>query len=81
MGTVTVGAVRFHAHSGDHEPRHVHAKIGSGELVIDLLDDGYVALSTRRNARRNVTNSEVRKALNAASAVYAQLIALWEKAH
>jgi hypothetical protein len=81
MGTVTVGEVRFHAHPGDHNPRHVHAKIGSGEVVIDLLDDGKVALSPRKRARKNVTDSEVRKALNAADAAYKQLVILWEKAH
>jgi hypothetical protein len=37
MGTITVGGVRFHAHSGDHHPPHVHAKIGSGEVVLDLI--------------------------------------------
>ncbi len=55
MGTVTVGEVWFDAHPGDRDPRHVHGKIGSGEVVSDLLEDG-------KGTRKNVTDSEVRKA-------------------
>jgi len=52
-----------------------------GEVIIDLLGGGNVALAKRKNVRRNVTDSEVRKALNAADSAYDRLIALWEKTH
>lgn len=81
MGTIRVGEVRLSVYSNDHEPRHAHAEIGSGEVIIDLLDGGNVALANRKNARRNVTDSEVRKALDAANRAYAQLVQLWEKTH
>jgi hypothetical protein len=78
-GTIRVGEVRFAIYPNDHSPRHTHAFIGSGFVVIELLPDGVVALSLRRKARRGVTDSEVRKALKAAASAYHDLVALAEE--
>jgi hypothetical protein len=81
VGTIRVGEVWLSVYPNDHEPPHVHAEIGAGKIVIDLLPDGNVALSTRKKAVRKATASEVRKALRAAETAYAELIELWEKTH
>jgi hypothetical protein len=73
--------VRFIAYPQDHEPRHVHGFIGSGEVIVDLRLDGSVALARRDDAVRGVTRSEVRKVLEAAERRYHQLVAHWEKMH
>jgi hypothetical protein len=64
-----------------HLPMHVHAFTASGECVIDLLEGGNVRLSSRKKARKRITESEIRKALKAADAAYDLLVALWKEAH
>jgi len=66
---------------GDHDPRHFHAFVGDGEVVIDLTSDRRVVLSEREDAVRGATVSEVRKVLNRAIRHFDELAELWEKAH
>jgi hypothetical protein len=73
--------VRFIAYPQDHEPRHVHGFIGSGEVIVDIRPDGAVALARRVDAVRGVTRSEVRKVLEAAERRYHDLVAHWENMH
>jgi hypothetical protein len=57
------------------------AKIGSGEVIIDILSKGRVRLSDRADAvRGRVTRSEVKKALLAAEAAHPALLALLKEA-
>ena len=79
MPTVQVGAVQFRVYPQDHLPRHVHAFIGDGEVIIDLRNDRTVAVADRRNAVRNATRTEVRRALETAASVFDQLVLLWEQ--
>jgi Domain of unknown function (DUF4160) len=76
MGTITVDGVRFHAHSGDHHPPHVHAKIGAGQVILELIPGDVAVLDSS-----NVTRSELRKVIATARAARPQLEILWKKAH
>ncbi|HLB08118.1 MAG TPA: DUF4160 domain-containing protein [Gemmatimonadaceae bacterium] len=69
------------AYPQDHLRRHVHAFIGSGEVIVDLRADGSVALADRTDAVFRVTPAEVRKVLKAAAAAFEKLAAAWEKMH
>lgn len=79
MPTIRVGAVQFRVYPQDHPPRHVHAFIGDGEVIIDLRHDRTVAVADRRNAVRNATRSEVRRVLAIAADIFDQLVLLWEQ--
>ena len=78
-----VGGTRFKLYPQDHEPRHVHAFVGSGEVVIDLRADGTIALAMRASGavRGNVSRSEVRKVLAAADGAFDRLAKAWEDMH
>jgi hypothetical protein len=77
MGTIRVGEVRFHVWSDDHEPRHIHAEIGSGRVTLWLQADGAVVVGKIIGLNRN----EVRKARAAAISAFDALAALWEEIH
>lgn len=83
VSTVRVGGMRFKVYPQDHEPRHVHALIGAGEVVIDLRADGTVALAARASGaiRGSVSRNEVRKALAAAAGAFDRLAKAWEDMH
>ena len=81
MGSKRFGGVLFVTKMGDHDPRHFHAFVGGGEVVIELTSDRRVILSERDDAVRGATASEVRKALNRATRHFDELAELWEKAH
>jgi hypothetical protein len=81
MSTVRVGEVRFRIYPQDHVPRHVHGLIGAGEVIVDLRDDGSVALANRRNAVSRVTRTEVRRVLAAAATAFDRLAGTWEEMH
>jgi hypothetical protein len=83
MSAVRVGAVRFKVYPQDHEPRHIHAFVGSGEVVLDLRSDGTVTLAKRGSGaiRGSVTRSEVKKALSAAAEAFERLAEAWEDMH
>jgi hypothetical protein len=83
MSTVRVGAIRFKVYPQDHEPRHVHAFVGSGEVIIDLRSDGTVTLAKRGIGaiRGSVTRSDVKKVLRAAAGAFERLAEAWEDMH
>jgi hypothetical protein len=69
--------------SGDHAGRaipHVHADIGSGEVVVELTPAG-VRLSEAHSGaiRGKITKNELRIVLRTARDSYQQLIELWEE--
>ncbi len=85
MGSKRVGQVRFMAIPGDHAGSavpHLHAFIGSGQVVIELLAGNRVGLSTAHAlpTRGKVTKNEVRIVLATAHAAFDDLLALWEEA-
>ncbi|GGA63567.1 hypothetical protein GCM10011507_13980 [Edaphobacter acidisoli] len=53
------------------------------EVIVDLLEDGNVALANRRDAIRpaNAKRSDVKKILRSAAEHFDDLVALWEKTH
>ena len=78
-----VGQVRFRAISGDHSGAkvpHLHGDIGSGEVVVEFLDDGTVRLSQTHGdpIRGRVTTRELRIVLEAARDSYHELLSLWK---
>ncbi len=83
MGTKSFEGVRFAVHSDDHDPPHVHAKTPDAVLILDLLGDGKIRLSSREdavtpgNAKRNV-QAKIRRV---AKENVDELEALWEKTH
>jgi hypothetical protein len=83
VGSARVGQVRFQAISGDHAGAatpHLHAFVGSGEIVIELVD-GAARLSLAHGSpiRGTVTRNEVRLVLAAAESTYDRLVALWKE--
>ena len=75
MSGVIVRGVIFLAYSKDHVPRHVHGFIGgkpqgkgTGEVIVDLREDGTVALADH-------------KVLKAAALAFDRLVAAWEEMH
>ncbi len=80
MSSTRVRGVSFRVYPQDHEPRHIHGFIGSGEVIVDLRADGTVALAHRKDAiRGTVTRSEVRKVLTAAGEAFQTLADLWDE--
>lgn len=78
-----MGRVRFRAISGDHSGAHIphlHADIGSGEVIVEFLADETVRLSKSHGdpIRGRVTTREVRIVLEAARDSYDELIRLWK---
>lgn len=81
MSGLRVGEVRFRVYPQDHDPRHVHGFIGSGEVIIDLRADGTVDLAKREDNNCGLTRSEIRKVLDAAADAFNALTELWERMH
>lgn len=71
----------FVAKAGDHDPRHFHAFVGDGEVVVELTSERQVILADRNDAVRCATASDVRKALRLAAEHFDDLVKLWENAH
>ena len=73
----------FVAYPQDHTPRHVHAFVGEAEVIIDLREDGCVALADRIDAVRpgNAKRADVKTALYVAAENFEELVLLWEKMH
>jgi hypothetical protein len=80
---VRVGGIRFKVYPQDHEPRHVQAFVGSGEVVIDLRADGTIVLAGRASGavRGNMSRSDVKKVLAAAAGAFDRLAKAWEDMH
>lgn len=83
MGSKTFDGVWFIAFSHDHPPPHVHGYYAETRVVVDLLLDGNIAKSSRRDAVRpaNPKRSDVQRILRVAVAHAAELRELWEKTH
>lgn len=83
MSTVRVGEITFKIYPQDHHPRHVHAFVGSGEVIIDLHEDGTVRFANRAGGpiRGHITRSETRKVLVAAASAFDRLAQAWDKMH
>lgn len=81
MSSPRVREVLFKVFPQDHEPRHVHGLIGSGQVIVDLRADGSVGLANRPDAVCGVTASEVRKVLKFAAEAFSELAELWERMH
>lgn len=83
MGSKRIGQVRFRVISGDHAGSatpHVHADIGSGEVVVELVAES-VRLSGAHSdpIRGRVTKNELRIVLRTARDSYQQLLELWKE--
>ena len=83
MGSIRIGQVRFRVISGDHAGSavpHVHADIGSGEVIVELASGG-VRLSVAHSdpIRGRVTRNELRIVLRTARDSYQQLLELWKE--
>ncbi|MHB1770040.1 MAG: DUF4160 domain-containing protein [Minisyncoccota bacterium] len=83
MGSRRFGQVRFRAISGDHvgaPAPHLHADIGGGEVVIELLPGGAVRLSAAHSdpIRGKVTARELRIVLETARDAHSGLMNLWK---
>jgi hypothetical protein len=83
VGSKRVGEVRFQSFSGDHPGAsvpHLHAFIGSGEVVIELPPDGGVRLSQAHGApiRGTVSVRQQRIVLETARDNHEALIDLWK---
>lgn len=82
MGSARFGQVRFQAYPQDHEPCHIHAFIGSGEVIIELRTaDQTVVLADRDDNVNGAKRSEVRRVLDTARDHFDELIAKWEEMH
>ena len=83
MGSIRLEGVRFAAFTLDHLPRHVHGFYAEAVVIIDLLPDGAVRLSTRVDAVRpgNASKADIRHVLAVAAKHFNELAALWEKHH
>jgi hypothetical protein len=83
VSTIRVGAIRFKLYPEDHEPRHVHAFVGQGEVIVDLRLDGTVALAHRGDGpiRGRVSRSDVRSVLASAVTAFEDLAGAWEMMH
>ena len=83
MASRRLGGVLFVAYPQDHTPRHVHGFRGEAEVIIQLADDGTVAIANRRDAIRpaDAKRSDIRQILAAAAEHFDLLIELWEKMH
>ncbi len=83
MGSKRIGQVRFRAISGDDRGAsipHLHADIGSGEVIVEFLPDGTVRLSEAHgdSIRGRVTMNELRIVLETSHESYDTLMLLWK---
>jgi hypothetical protein len=83
MSSRRFGSTRFVAYPQDHDPRHVHGFAGEIKVIVDLRENGTVALADRGDAIRpsNAKRSDVRKVLNVAARHFEELLELWEGMH
>lgn len=83
MGSKTFDGVWFACYSDDHPPPHVHGRYAEVEVLVELLPDGKIRKSDRRDAVRPVRakRNQVRRILEVAAAHSAELNELWEKTH
>lgn len=80
MGSRRFDGILFSAYMDDHEPVHFHVSVGGGKLIVEIVE-GHAIIAERKDAIKNVTRSDVRKALSVANREIAALITLWKEAH
>ena len=83
MTSLKRSGVRFVVYPQDHQPRHVHVFVAEAEVIVDLRDDGTVAIADRKDAIRpgNAKRSDIRKAMMLAAEHFDKLAAMWEAMH
>lgn len=83
MGSLRFGGVRFTSYTMDYAPRHVHGFYAEIEVIVDLRQDGTVAMANRTDAIRPSCGSkaDVRHVLTVAARHFDGLVSLWEKHH
>jgi MoaA/NifB/PqqE/SkfB family radical SAM enzyme len=81
VGTVRGRQAKFRIYPKDHPPIHAHAKIGSGEVIVEIRRNGEVALSTvhREAVVGDVKDSEIWKVLEEARELVGALRAEWKE--
>jgi hypothetical protein len=83
MGSLRFEGVRFSVYSEDHLPPHTHGFYAEVEVVVDLLAEGSVALSKRRNpiTPANSSRADVSYVLELAATHHEELMQLWKETH
>ena len=83
MGSKTFDGVWFISYSHDHVPPHVHGEYAETIVIVDLLPDGTIERSKRRDAVQppNAKRRDIRRILDVAAEHAAELKDLWERAH
>ncbi len=83
MVTIHARGVRFRLYPQDHGRRHVHGLYGDVAVIVDLREDGTVALADRNDCIRpgNAKRSDVRWILETAAEQFEALVAAWETMH
>jgi hypothetical protein len=81
MGTVAGRGVKFRIYPKDHFPVHAHARIGAGEVIVEVRRDGSVALSTvhRDAVLGNVKDNEIARVLREAANLAKEIRAEWKE--
>jgi MoaA/NifB/PqqE/SkfB family radical SAM enzyme len=81
MGTVRGREVKFRVYPKDHSPVHAHAKIGAGEVIVEIRRGGKVALSAvhKESVVGNVKDNEIAKALKEAVEFAKEIRAEWKE--
>jgi hypothetical protein len=83
VSSVDLEGVTFRAYPNDHQPRHVHGEYAETIAIVDLRNDGTVALASRKDAvmPANAKRSDVKKILKVAASHFDALVAEWERMH
>ena len=83
MGSKTFDGVWFSAFSHDHPPPHVHGEYAETTVIVDLLPNGTIRRSRRRDSVEPADSkrNDIRRILEVAAAHAAELMKLWESAH
>jgi len=79
MPTIRAGKWLLIVIPGDHNPRHVHACLGSKngpQVIAFLAEDGIVSV---REIKGSVSNADARKALAAVQEHFDDLLDLWKR--
>jgi len=83
MGSLRFAAVLFCIYSHDHPPPHVHATYGGIEVILDLLPEGNIEVSSRAEPvkPRNAKLGDIRRILRVARMHETELRELWRQTH
>ena len=82
MGTVYGRQARYHVYPKDHLPIHANARVGSGEVIVEIRDGTAILSTHHRNPIVGwVTRRAVESVLEEATELSELIVALWEKMH